>query len=138
MSGKLASISLGISWNDGKLQPVIVALIANRSTCNQAIAGTGAGMNLLYAHKLLVAASARPHGFLRIHGRHADHQVRLMAEAGLVEATLSDGKTKSFTSINRLTDFGRTFLRAFENHPGPAPASSSIVHKIIPPGITAS
>lgn len=95
-------------------------------------------MNLLYAHKLLVAASEQRHGFLRIRGRHADHQVRLMAEAGLVEATLSDGKPKSFTAINRLTDFGRTFLRAFKDPPGSAPASSSIVHKIIPPGITVS
>jgi hypothetical protein len=117
---------------------VIVALIASWSAGNQAIAGTGAGMNLLYANKLLVAASEQSHGLLRIHGRHADRQVRLMAEAGLVEATLSDGKTKSFTAINRLTDFGRTFLRAFKNSPASAPASSSIVHKIIPPGITAS
>jgi len=64
-------------------------------------------MNLLYAHELLVAA------------------------------TLSDSKTKSFSAINRLTDFGRTFLRALKDPPGSAPVSSFIVHKIIP-SITAS
>ena len=54
-------------------------------------------------------------------GSHADHQVRLMASAGLVEATLDDGKEGSFTSINRVTAAGQTFLRAFKNIPFPAP-----------------
>jgi hypothetical protein len=39
-----------------------------------------------------------------------------MAEAGLVEATLNDGATGSFTSINGITVSGRSFLRAFKDH----------------------
>jgi len=79
-------------------------------------------MNLSYVHKLLVAADQQPHGFLRIRDRQADQQVRLMAKAGLVDATLSDGKDESFTAINRLTDSGRTFLRTFKDRPIPATA----------------
>jgi hypothetical protein len=89
-------------------------------------------MNLPYAHKLLVAANQQRHGFLRIRRRQADRQVRLMAEAGLDDATLSDGKTKSFTAINRLTDLGRAFLRAFKDPSSPTPAFS------VPPEIAAS
>ena len=66
-------------------------------------------MNLSYVHKLLVAADQQRHGFLRIRDRQADRQVRLMAGAGLVDATLSNGKDESFTAIDRLTDLGRTF-----------------------------
>lgn len=72
-------------------------------------------MNLSYAHKLLVAADQQRHGFLQIRGRRADHEVRLMAEAGLVDATLGDGKKESFTAINRLTDLGYKFLRTFKD-----------------------
>ncbi len=79
-------------------------------------------MNLPYAFKLLLAANQQPHGFLKIRGRHADREVRLMAEAGLVDATLSDGKDESFTAINHLTDLGHTFLRAFNNFPLPIAA----------------
>jgi hypothetical protein len=46
-----------------------------------------------------------------------------MAEAGLVEATFNDGKEGSFTSINRVTATGETFLRAFKNHTIPAAAT---------------
>jgi hypothetical protein len=77
-------------------------------------------VNLSYVHKLLVAADQQRHGFLRIRGRQADHEVRLMADAGLVDATLSDGKDESFTAIKRLTDLGRTFLRTFKDLPIPA------------------
>jgi hypothetical protein len=79
-------------------------------------------MNLSYVHKLLVAADQQRHGFLRILDRQADRQVRLMAGAGLVDATLSNGKDESFTAINRLTDLGRTFLRTFKDTPISAPA----------------
>jgi hypothetical protein len=70
-------------------------------------------MNLSLVHELLVAADQQPHGFLQIRGPQADREVRLMAAAGLVEATLSDSKGQLFTSINRLTDSGHSFLRAF-------------------------
>ena len=72
-------------------------------------------MNLPYAHKLLVAADGQRHGFLKLRGLEADHEVRLMSAAGLVDATFDDGKDGSFTSINRLTTAGETFLRAFKD-----------------------
>jgi len=74
-------------------------------------------MNLTYAHKLLVAADGQRHGFIKLRGLEADQEVRLMSAAGLVDATFDDGKEGSFTSINRLTAAGDTFLRTFRNHP---------------------
>lgn len=74
-------------------------------------------MNLPYAHKLLVAADGQRHGFIKLRGFEADHEVRLMSAAGLVDATFDDGKDGSFTSINRLTTAGETFLRTFRNQP---------------------
>jgi hypothetical protein len=70
-------------------------------------------MNLNYVRKLLIAADEQRHGFLQIRNRRADHEVRLMAEAGLIDATLSDGQDESFTAVNRVTDLGHAFLRAF-------------------------
>ena len=77
-------------------------------------------MNLSHVHKLMAAADQTRHGFLRLSGSGDDHEVRLMVEAGLIDATLSDGKEGSFTSINRLTSFGDTFLRTFKHAPVPA------------------
>jgi len=74
-------------------------------------------MNLAYVHRLLIAADQQPDAPLKVLGWRADCEVRLMAEAGLVEATLNDSKDGSFTSIDRLTDLGRTFLRAFSRIP---------------------
>ena len=76
-------------------------------------------MDLSYAHKLLVATTQQRHGFLKIRGRQADHEVRLMVEAGLVDATFGDGKDGSFTAINRVTKLGHAFLRAFKDSPLP-------------------
>jgi hypothetical protein len=76
-------------------------------------------MNLPYVYELLAAADERRHGFVKLHGVRADHEVRLMAKAGLVEASFNDGKEGSFTSINCVTAAGQTFLRAFKNHPMP-------------------
>jgi hypothetical protein len=42
-----------------------------------------------------------------------------MAEAGLVDATFSDGKDESFTAINRVTDLGHKFLRTFKDTSAP-------------------
>jgi hypothetical protein len=72
-------------------------------------------MNLTYAHKILLAADQQRHGFLRIRGRQADHEVRRMVKAGLLDATLSDGEDDSFTAINRLTDFGRKLVRTLKD-----------------------
>jgi hypothetical protein len=80
-------------------------------------------MNLRFTYQLLTAADEQRHGFIKLRGIQADHEVRLMAQAGLVEATLDDGKEGSFTSINRVTETGQTFLRTFKNHIIPAAAS---------------
>jgi hypothetical protein len=80
-------------------------------------------MNLPYTYRLLAAADEQRHGFIKLRGVQADHEVRLMAEAGLVEATFNDGKEGSFTSINCVTATGQTFLRAFKNHTIPAEAT---------------
>lgn len=76
-------------------------------------------MNLTYAHKLLIAADEQPYGFIKLRGVAADREVRLMAAAGLIEATFNDGREGSFTSINRLTAHGQSFLRAFKDKPLP-------------------
>ena len=81
-------------------------------------------MNLPYVYELLAAADEQRHGFVKLHGVQADHEVRLMAKAGLVEASFNDGKEGSFTSINCVTAAGRTFLRAFKNHAMPPPIVS--------------
>jgi hypothetical protein len=80
-------------------------------------------MNLPYTYQLLAAADQQRHGFIKLRGAQADYEVRLMAEARLVEATFGDGKEWSFTSINRVTETGQTFLRAFDHHPIPAEAA---------------
>jgi hypothetical protein len=67
----------------------------------------------------LIAADEQPHGFLQIRGRRADREIRLMAEAGLVEATLSKGKEEPVTAINRVTELGQRFLRKFKDAPIP-------------------
>lgn len=74
-------------------------------------------MNLAYAHKLLTAADEQRHGFIKLRGDEADREVRLMAAAGLIDATFNDGGEGSFTSINRLTAHGESFLRVFKNNP---------------------
>lgn len=80
-------------------------------------------MNLPYAYELLAAAEEQPHGFIKLRGLQAEHEVRLMAQAGLVEASFADGKKGPFTSINRVTEMGRTFLRTFKNQPAPSEAN---------------
>ena len=73
-------------------------------------------MNLPYTYQLLAAADAQRHGFIKLRGPEADREVRLMAHAGLVDASFDDGKEGSFTVINRVTAMGHTFLRAFKEH----------------------
>ncbi len=82
-------------------------------------------MDLPYALKLLIAADEQPYGFIKLRGVRADYQVRIMAEVGLVEATLNDGRPGSFTSINRVTDLGKKFLRTFPARSISAPAPVS-------------
>jgi hypothetical protein len=80
-------------------------------------------MNLPYTYQLLTAADAQRHGFIKLRGPQADHEVRLMAEAGLVEASFDDGKEGSFTAINRITKTGHTFLRTFKGKTNPEAAT---------------
>jgi hypothetical protein len=42
-----------------------------------------------------------------------------MASAGLVDATLGNAETVAFAVINRVTNQGHAFLRAFKNQPPP-------------------
>ena len=80
-------------------------------------------MNLPYTYQLLAAADAQRHGFIKLRGTKAEHEVRLMAEAGLVEASFHDEEEGSFTSIKCVTETGRAFLCAFEEHPIPDKAT---------------
>jgi hypothetical protein len=87
---------------------------------------TGRGnpdMNLAYAYDVMTAANEQPQSLIKLHGLQASHELRLMTEAGLVEATFDDGAKGSFLSIKRVTATGKTFLRAFKDHPIPTEAT---------------
>jgi hypothetical protein len=58
-------------------------------------------------------------GIVKLRGAEADREVRLMAHAGLVEASFDDGTEGSFTCISRISSTGQMFLRTFRNHPIP-------------------
>lgn len=73
-------------------------------------------MHLKTVHRILKAATAQPHGFLRIATLKSEREVRQMVEAGLITATLSDGKPGSFTSVNGVTKAGLRFLQIFRGH----------------------
>jgi hypothetical protein len=79
-------------------------------------------MNLRLVHKLLTAANEQPYGFLKVRGADLAHEVELMAAAGLVEASETVRDLETFSVINRLTDAGYSFLRAFRREP-PLPSS---------------
>lgn len=70
-------------------------------------------MNLPLARQLLIAADEQPYGFLRVRGREVAHEVQLLAEAGLVEASAAADDSSSAV-IKCVTDAGHTFLRAFK------------------------
>ena len=77
-------------------------------------------MNRNLAHSLLVAAEKQPYGFLNVRGADLVREVELMAAAGLVEASLGNvGTEAAFAVINRVTDAGHEFMRAFKNQPPP-------------------
>jgi hypothetical protein len=76
-------------------------------------------MNLSYVYTLLAAADEQSDGIVKLRGAEADREVRLMAHAGLVEASFDDGTEGSFTCINRISSTGQMFLRTFRNHPIP-------------------
>lgn len=74
-------------------------------------------MNLNLAHALLVAADGHPQGFLKVHSADLVREVEQMVEAGLVEASLIDKDAEAHAVINRVTDSGQAFLRAFKQPP---------------------
>lgn len=76
-------------------------------------------MNLNLAHTLLIAAGEQSSGFLNVRGPDLVREVELMAAAGLVEASLGNAGPDAFAVINRVTDAGHAFLRAFKNQPPP-------------------
>ena len=71
-------------------------------------------MNLDLAHALLVAADGQPYGFLKVRSADLIHEVELMAAAGLVDASLGNADAEGYAVINRVTDSGQAFLRAFK------------------------
>jgi hypothetical protein len=71
------------------------------------------------ANSLLVAAEEQPYGFLNVRGADLVHEVELLAAAGLVDASLGNTGSESFAVINRVTDAGQDFMRAFKNRPPP-------------------
>jgi hypothetical protein len=73
-------------------------------------------LNLTYA--LLVAADGQPYGFLKVRSADLVREVEQMAAAGLVEASVENVDTGTYAVINRVTDSGGSFLRAFK-HPAP-------------------
>ena len=73
-------------------------------------------MNLDTVHAILSATNSQPYGFLKIVDPRLDPEVRQMMEAGLISATLSDGKPDSYTVIKSVTESGLRFLRVFRRH----------------------
>ena len=90
-------------------------------------------MNLDDVHAILVATNEQPHGFLKIANPKLEPTVQEMAEAGLITATLSDGKAGSFTAVNRITDAGRQFLRVFRPHDFSRPIKEAKSARIVIP-----
>ncbi len=74
-------------------------------------------MNLNLVQKLLRAASEQPYGFLKVRGPHLSREVEMMAAAGLVESSGTVHGLETYGVINRVTDSGNSFLRAFPDSP---------------------
>lgn len=85
-------------------------------------------MNLDLVHALLVAANGQPYGFLKVRSVDLIREVELMAAAGLVEASLGDKDADGYAVINRVTDSGEAFLRAFKNQPPQTAQLASAEH----------
>jgi hypothetical protein len=66
-----------------------------------------------------MAANVQPSGFLNVRGINMAREVELMAAAGLVDASLGHADTVPFAVINRVTEQGHAFLRAFKDQPPP-------------------
>ena len=93
-------------------------------------------MNLDTVHEILVATTEQPHGFLKIADPKLEPEVREMAAAGLITATLRSGKRGSFTAVNSVTDSGLQFLRVFRRHDFSQSAASTPFPRIVIPMLT--
>ena len=91
-------------------------------------------MDLDTAHSILVATTEQPYGFLKIANTELEPTVREMAEAGLITATVNDGKPGSFTAVNSVTEAGLKFLQVFRRHDfsHPSPPINSAPRTVIP------
>lgn len=74
-------------------------------------------MNVNLVHRLLKAANEQPYGFLKVRGSQLAREVEIMAAAGLVESAGAVHGLETYAVINRLTDSGQSFLRAFSEQP---------------------
>ena len=74
-------------------------------------------MNLHLVHKLLQATNEQPYGFLKVRGPRFAREVEMMAAAGLVESAGTVHGLETYAVINRVTDSGQSFLRAFKDQP---------------------
>ena len=72
-------------------------------------------MNLHLAYQLIQEAETKSAGILKVRGREAAREVRLMAEAGLVKASDLDETNPTEAVITRITHAGHQFYRALRN-----------------------
>lgn len=77
-------------------------------------------------HTLLTATNEQPYGFLRIRGADLIREVELMADAGLIEASRVEDGEEPVAVINRVTDEGEAFLRAFRSRPPVSEVAESL------------
>jgi uncharacterized protein YaeQ len=70
-------------------------------------------MNLARTRTALLAIQRYEHRALRIWRSRNEADVREMAAAGLISASLGDGSPESLTSASAITEAGRQFLRIF-------------------------
>jgi hypothetical protein len=77
-----------------------------------------------------MAANIQPSGFLNVRGANLAREVELMAAAGLVDASLGYADTDPFAVVNRVTEQGHAFLRAFKDQP---PPRMKIARALAPP-----
>jgi uncharacterized protein YaeQ len=70
-------------------------------------------MNLARTRTALLAIQRYEHRALRIWRSRNEADVREMADAGLIAASISDGSPGSLTSTCAVTEAGRNFLRIF-------------------------
>lgn len=70
-------------------------------------------MKLNLAHQLLVAADEQTYGFLRVRGPELTYEVELLTDAGFVESSINRAGSEPIAVIDRVTDLGHEFMRAF-------------------------